>query len=166
MLTDFKTQVLTVVRQTPNTPEGCQAIVEIAEMSLDTLDRDIRLLLSQRVALVEILTQFMALYETFTGEELRTADELAKVQRTPASAEGALDLRNTILQFADWYAQEGDTGFVTDQAIVYNLRQNNIDMPWRNPKAVVATILVRSGKWKKVEPGRYVPVVKEETEED
>ena len=51
---------------------------------------------------------------------------------------------------------QGDQ-LVTDQWILSRLRANlgRDAIPWRNPKAVIGTILTRSGEYVKEEPGKY-----------
>ena len=153
MVTEYTKPVLELVRTTVNNREGMKKVVDATEKAINQIDQDVAELVSQRHNLVTIHRQYVALYEVLMGEELRSRQQIQEITRTPGEVYQMEMLREKILD----YAESCGTN-VRDDEIVSSIGL----FPWKNPKAVIATILLRSGKWKKQEPGVYAKIEEEQ----
>ena len=64
--------------------------------------------------------------------------------------------RVSVLGTAAQLVRETGSPEVTDEQILEYLELNRArPLPWSNPRAVISSILARSGQWEKVEPGKY-----------
>lgn len=157
MAKQFIDPVIVLVRKTTNNREGMETVVQAAANAITEVDRDIADLLTQRERLETVHDQYVALYGVLIGEELRS-----EVPRLPFGARSPEDYRTAVLETAEEQIERFRGIGVTEEQILSQVKRREGDPPWQNPKAVIATILLRSGKWMKNEQGRYVVVTKKE----
>ena len=159
MVQDYARAVIKLVQATTTDRAGITKIVEAAEQAINDVDRDIATLVSQRAAVVGVFTRFVDVYEIVTSEELRTEDDVERLTEPPSGTiRTAETLRKKILEIADQMTIGHE---ITVDQIRIRLKDNEVTLPWKNPSAVIGTILRQSGQWRRVEEGRY-----EETTED
>ena len=163
METDYARPVIELVRESPNTKDGMSKVVDTAEDAITQVDQRIAELLSQRDDVVVIYRRFIDLYRVLIGEEMRSKQQIESVTALPVGL-GDTDLyRQTILAVADTFQQAQ----ISDHQVLRQARKVLGKMPpGRNPNAVAATILLRSGKWKKIQPGVFQRDEEEEDEMD
>lgn len=152
--------VLDLVRTTTNTPDGMSDVVEAAETAINAIDDDLADLLAQREDLVDTHEMYVGLYKRLFREELRTArqvQQIATVRRVAAATE---TIRRRVLEIMEEMKDRGVV--VGDSTIVSILEQDFDELPWKNPNAVIATILRRSDKWEKNQDGVYISTNVEE----
>jgi hypothetical protein len=156
MTSDYTTPILDLVRKTPNTREGIATVVEAANNAIEQLDQDLESLLAQHDELSTIVRQMSQLYQILVGEELRKGWEVAEITKLPPGAENLKYPREAVLEVARMQSAIQDE--ISPESIANILQGRNIRLPWRNPKAVIATILTRSGQWKKIERGGFARI--------
>ncbi len=152
MVNDYAAPVLKLVQETSNNRSGIKKLVDVTEAAIIKVDQDIAELLMQRNSLVTIHEQFTGIYKVLVGEELRTKQQLDQISIPPSGSTKAEDMRRIVLEFADILQHKGE---VRNADIMWELNNLPQPLPWKNPKAVVATILNRSGKWEKKSSGTY-----------
>lgn len=166
MVEEYAKTVIDLVKETANTREGMAKIITTAEETITKVDKDMVELLSQRSDLARIYKRFNDLYEIMIGEEVRSMQKIASTVKLPtdfALVNTSESFRQGVLVAANALVKE--SSFVpplTDDGVLDYVKDNMGNPPWKNPKAVIATILLRSGKWKKEEPGRFARVEEEE----
>lgn len=153
MVDQYADSVFRLVRETPNTRDGMTKIVQAGEAAVTDIDGDITDLLTQRKSMVTIVQQYAQLYELLQEEALRSEEHLEDIEQIPTGASEQDTARALVMRFAR-NGSQGD-GIVTDDYITGEMRDHLTRIPWRNPKAVIATILTRSGQFARLEPGKY-----------
>ena len=155
MAEEHAKSVYDMIRTTPHDSAGIRKVFDAADAGLTSIKQDISELLDQREDLVAILRQYAHLYEIFESEQLRAGNEIEiKTRLTYKSPEYDMnEARRSVLTFAGSGGPE-----ITDEQVLQMLNDTNRKIPWRNPKAVIATILLRSGRWRKKGKGVFVKV--------
>lgn len=159
MVEDYAKSVIDAVRNTANNKSGMNQIVDDAEKAITAVDQDVAELLTQRTSLVTIHQQYVTLYEILLGEELRTRQQVQQVAAMGRGLAQTEKVRARVLEIAG--DLETHTS-VSEAKIVRQLQSEFKTLPWRNPNAVVATILTRSGAWQKMDAGNYEPLEDED----
>ena len=136
--------------------KGISGAVDELESVLTTIDQEITELLTQRNGLAEMHANLVRMYHVLMGEDLRTPAEMGLIGSGPGGSPE--EYRQAVLSIADQIAEV--TNIVPDTNIIHALesRYGKNAIPWKNPKAVIATILTRSGRWERVEQGKYTRV--------
>lgn len=150
MVKEYASPVLELVTKTTSDRNGMKKIVAAAAEAVEKIDNDVAELLVQRDNLVTVHNRYTELYKVLTDEELRTWAEVQKVTRPSSEAKPFDKAKKFILDYA-----EESGGYVKDSEIVGAAVREEVEMPWKNPKAVIATILLRSGRWEKEQEGLY-----------
>ena len=151
-MADYLKPVLATIQRTANSPKGFRAIVKDIQTTLDRADEEIADLVTQRSTLADLLGHYATLYRVIAGEALVSSRDLREYQTPPPEAVLEDNLRDTVLSLAKSLARGG---MIEDQRILTSLRRRREEIPWRNPKAVIGTILSRSKLWEKTKPGIY-----------
>lgn len=158
MAEDYAAPVVELVRKTPNTREGMTKIARAAGQAIEKIDENLAELLSQRDELHSILRHFVRLYEILLGADIRS--EGVAIPGVSGEISNLEDARRAVIRAAE----RSKFDEVTDEWVMQQTAQLGA-LPWRNPKAVIATILTRSGKWKRKGKGVFVRVKDEEAAE-
>ena len=154
MVNDYAQPVLATIEHSTNSRDALAHIVEVAEEAITAIDQDVGELLTQRNKLVDLHANYVRIYSTLHEEELRTRNEIKEVANLPRGAEHSENIRLKIINIANALGRNDRR--ITEQRVVDLLKQTSPALPWRNPNAVVATILLRTGKWKKNDSGELV----------
>ena len=165
MVNDYAKPVIEHLKISTNSMDDLSNMVAIAEAAIEEIDVAIATLLSQRRDLMIIFEQTVAMSGVISGEALRDASDIARISSPPQEVAGTERVRERILYLADWFGKR-NAGKVSDGAILTQLGTDKIEIPWKNPNAVIATILTRSGKWNRAEKGQYHSTEMEVTEDN
>lgn len=163
MVKEHAAQIFTLIQTTPATPVGIRKVFDAAVSALSDAEDDLVELLDQHGNLAIIIRQYAELYRIMQDEELRKSSEIQSI----TSLENLPELqtmdqaRRQVLQIVS----RQDDGEVTADWVLGRLRSQPGNVPWKNPKAAISTILLRSGRWKKKEQGVFIRVPEEEKEE-
>ena len=95
-------------------------------------------------------------------EELRKSGEIHSITTLDYPELQTMDhVRRQVIQVVSHYE---DAEITADWVLARLRAQPGLNIPWKNPKAVISTILLRSGRWKKKEKGVFIKVTEEEKE--
>lgn len=151
---DYAAKVMKMVPKTPNTQGGISRLVDAAEEAITLIDGDLSDILASRRGMVVLVQNYSRIFNVLFDEQLRSRDRLDEIAEVPTGMEAQEDARRMVMQEAESGSTNDRT--VTDSWILTRLRSKlEGPIPWRNPRAVIGTILTRSGKYEKVEPGKY-----------
>ena len=150
-------------RETVNTPESLADIIGEAEQVLAELDSELNRLFEQRRSVVGWTTRFLDLHWWIGEERLMLPADL-EYKQVKGSEKGPLSssvARQMVLLIADALTaarKEPEMDIVTDSDINDELHAQLAEgqvLPWRNPKAVIGTILNHNENWEIVSKGKY-----------
>ena len=154
MVKEHAATVFALMQKTPNDVEGIGKVFWAADAAITTVDQELVELLDQRDNLSVIIREYAQLYRIVQGEELRKSGEIIETLWMPH--EDLDDMEGARKAIAD-ISRRTDLNEVTADWILEQLNKRSLKVPWRNPKAVIATILLRSGRWQKKEQGVFIP---------
>lgn len=146
------------IAQTSNEKEAINELIQRIIKVLDNLDAKVGNLMTERQQVVNHLIPFLHIYEVLFEEE--AVDKMAKqlLLRGPRRFRRD-ELSKIVLQLATDLGKQNSQ--VRDIEVLEALKERagtaHYALPWKNPRAVVATILKRSGRWKKIGIGKYEP---------
>lgn len=151
---DYAAKVMKMVPDTPNTQEGITRLVDAAEEAITAIDGDLSDVLASRRDMVILVQNYSRIFRVLFDEELRSRERLKDIEEVPTGMEAQEDARKIVMEQAAIRSRSDET--VTDSWILSRLRsQLDGPIPWRNPRAVIGTILTRSGQYTKAAPGKY-----------
>lgn len=151
------------VRNTPNTPEGAQCIVQEGQATLNALDWEITQQFDQRRRVRNLVIRFAQIGPLLKGESLLTKEEIRKVAGRPTALTTGDRVKQEVL---DVVAEAGDPVSVADIAEELRKRLWGQKLPWSNPQAAIGTILYQSGDWIRMERGVFTRKVDETSPDD
>ncbi len=165
MAEDFRARFREVVNAASTSAEGLSDILKEGSSLIDEIDAQITRRLADREYIADVVATTAQFRRALTGQASLTDEdwERLNIPPRPGSPE---ELRKIVMDAATaagedkrvGETEEGSTLFglvVTDSAVLEHISSRDIPLPWANPKAVIGTILNRSGEWKKSEPGVY-----------
>ena len=154
MVKEHAADIFTLMQATPIDAPGILKVFNAAAVAITDVEGDLTELLDQHGNLGTIIRQYAELHRMLQGEELRKSGEIAKLTtlETWPELETMDEARKRVLQIAARHTKDE----ITADSILSLVRANSQTVPWRNPKAAIATILLRSGRWKKKEKGVFV----------
>jgi len=147
MVEDYAQPVMETIEASSNSRDQLANIVDQAEEAITRIDQDVGELLTQRNRLVHLHANYVSIYQALHQEELRTRTEVRDIGALPPQAENSEAVRKEVIDMAEQLYRL--RGRVTEQEVVDQVKRRFPSLPWKNPNAVVATILTRTGRWKK-----------------
>ena len=156
MVKEHAASIFTLIQATPINAEGISKVFEAAVSAIKDVENDFTELLDQHGNLGTIISQYAELHRMLQGEQLRKSGEIEKIPTLEPwpELETMDEVRRKVLQIAARNSEEE----ITADTVLAQLRRGSGKVPWRNPKAAISTILLRSGRWKKKEKGVFLKV--------
>ena len=149
------------VRGTNATAQSIEYLGQEVIRVIKEIDEQISGALEQRRRIVATMEPFFPLYESVAGESLiDTLPGLSQLEEDPTDL-SARDLSRTVLEIADemWDERENRDDLLPLGGLENELKtyaqENNVKIPWSNPRAVISTILVRSERWERATARQY-----------
>ena len=157
MAKNLSGQIVDKIGRTLNTRQGISELVDEAEKAIDEIDEELSEYLAQRKTLVSIVEDFDSIYATLFDEDLRSGAQLRDLRTLPSSELRPGDkAREAVLKAASNLIDV--LGSASASQVVSELEDDRVAIPWKNPNAVVATILSKSGQYQKNEKGEFIHV--------
>ena len=149
--------------ETVNTPESLSDIIGEAVEVLAELDNDLNDLFEQRRNVVGWTERFLDMQWWIGEEVLLDKDNLGyeQAKNTEKGRIAPTAARELILEVADELTAarpEPEIDTVTDSDIhdrVSTRLDEKQSLPWKNPKAVIGTIMNHNENWKRIKTGVY-----------
>jgi len=155
MATQYDQPIKDEIKRTSNDKEGIKKIVDMAVNAMEEVDLETDRLNEQRSSLMDIISNFNSIYQVLEGSVLLDSNQVHNLQRQPQNLHDIGFFREQALQEADRiFSHPKFEGKVTIENIESTLK-NLGELPWKNPKNAIDTILTRSGKWNKLGPGLW-----------
>ena len=149
------------IASTTATPQSIEYLGEEVVHAIKELDDQIVSVLQQRRHIVARMEPFFTLYQSVSGERLLDAlPALSQLDDDPTDL-NARDLVQKVTDIADemWDERVNAEDFVAlgqlENKLKEYAREENVKIPWSNPRAVISTILMRSGNWERETARQY-----------
>lgn len=153
MTIKYDKPILDEIQRTNNDKEGIKKIIDMALGAIDNLDEELEELSTQRTTLMGIISNFNKIYEVLQGTELLTKRRIRDLESHPERLQSMEDFRQFTLDGANNISSRpGNDGNVSVEELERALGVMG-QIPWKNPRNAIDTILKRSGEWEKIEPG-------------
>lgn len=155
-------RIKTQLQSATLTPQGIRDFVEEARIAIHSIDSIIEQYQRERQEIYEVVVPLLAVYSSLTEgdqlidkRDLMTSD-MDDVNEMEACRDRVLELAldPTRVDIRNRQGHVEDT--LIEQALLSE--RNSKPLPWANPRAVVGTVLMRSGKFEKVFRGEYRPI--------
>lgn len=160
-LQDYAHLVENRLAGTTATPQSIEYLGEEVIRYIEEIDEHIVGALKQRRRIVALMEPFFSLYESISGDALtESLPGLSQLKEDPTDL-SARDLSERVLEIADemWDERENQTDLLPLGRLEIKLKEyaqeNNVKIPWSNPRAVISTILTRSEKWERATARQY-----------
>ncbi len=140
--------------------ESIEEFVAEVEDIVGYLDAEIENLYRERSDISDLVRPVITLYESLGGDFGSLKDPASGTPKDMDDLHQGQELKEKVLSTAEGACRQGicePPGTVDDETIEAAVLQLSDlkKLPWANPRAVIGTILTRSGRFEKVERGVY-----------
>lgn len=154
-------EYLDIVRETPNSAEGANQLVEHGKQTLEAIDWEITRLFEDRRLVRDLAAQFAQLEAILSGSSPLIEQEIEQLVGPPTVIAASYSVRKTVLDVANSAGEPVTVGYIVEEL---RKRLWGETLPWSNPQAAIGTILYQSGDWHRIDRGVFARVVKADEE--
>ncbi|NQW18900.1 MAG: hypothetical protein HQ478_15625 [Chloroflexi bacterium] len=158
---NYVQQIEQQVSFTTATPQSIETLANTVVRLIQEIDEQIVTALQQRRRIVALMEPFNPLYQSVAGGSLVEAlPGLTQLNDDPTDL-SARDLAEALLEIANemWDDRTDSDDLLSLGQLEHRLKEyaeeENVKIPWSNPRAVISTILRRSEKWERATPKQY-----------